>query len=141
MYSAAEAFGGRRNLGKEVKHPMDFEAIIKKGIPVLAGNYLKQRLGLNDKDFALAIGSSLRTFSRKKKSDRFSFSESDRLYRFARIFAFAVEVIGGEDSAREWLAAPQIALGDRTPFDVMSTDAGAQEVEDLIGRIMHGVVL
>jgi putative toxin-antitoxin system antitoxin component (TIGR02293 family) len=143
MYSTVEAFGGRKHLGKDVKDPSEFRDLIKKGIPVSAGNYFKHILGLNDKDFAEAIGTSFRTFYRKKshKGGRLSFTESDRLYRYARIFAFAVEVLGDEESAREWFHSPQIALEYRTPLEMMDTDLGAEEVEDTLGRIMHGVVL
>lgn len=142
MYSVITAFGGRKHLGAEPKKNSEFDSIIRKGIPVAAGNYIKELLRLSDKEFADAIGLSQRTLIRKKKaSTRLSTGASDRLYRLARIFAFAVEVLGDEQHAREWLHDTQIALGNRTPLDMMRTDAGAGEVESLLGRIKHGVVL
>jgi uncharacterized protein (DUF2384 family) len=32
-------------------------------------------------------------------------------------------------------------LGDETPMDLIQTDVGAREVENLIGRLEHGVTV
>ena len=46
-----------------------------------------------------------------------------------------------EDSERahRWLKEPQRGLGNRTPLSLLGTEAGAREVEDLLGRIEYGV--
>ena len=41
--------------------------------------------------------------------------------------------------ARKWLKEPSWALGDVTPLQYADTELGAQGVEDLLGRIEHGV--
>ncbi len=61
--------------------------------------------------------------------------------RFARILALAKDVFEDEDRAIEWLRRPQFGLGDRIPFDLIYTEAGTSEVESLLLRIEHGVVL
>ena len=134
--------GGDKHLGRKIKDSMAFDDLIREGFTLAAGNYLKGMMKLTDKEFANVLGISQRTLGRKKsKKERLSLIASDRLYRLARIFAFAVEVLGDKKQAREWLHRPQIALGGRVPLEVMKTEAGAQEVEDLLGRIEHGVVL
>ncbi len=45
-----------------------------------------------------------------------------------------VEVPGG------WLRQPQFALGGRVPLEMLHTEAGTREVEDLLGRIEYGVI-
>ena len=65
---------------------------------------------------------------------------SDRLLRFARLFRLAVELHDGdEEAARDWLRKPARALDGETPLDRADTEAGAREVENLIGRLEHGV--
>lgn len=64
---------------------------------------------------------------------------SDRLYRMAVLYSLAEEVLEDEEMAREWLRTPQVGLNNRIPLDLMNTEAGAREVEDLLGRIEHGV--
>jgi putative toxin-antitoxin system antitoxin component (TIGR02293 family) len=46
---------------------------------------------------------------------------------------------GDAGAARSWFSAPAPALANRTPLEVSSTDVGAREVENLIGRLEHGV--
>ena len=72
--------------------------------------------------------------------DRLSPVESDRVYRFARIIAMAEGVFEGKNEALEWLNSPQHGLGARVPFDMLQTDAGAREVEELLLRIDYGVI-
>ena len=81
------------------------------------------------------------SFFRRKKSAKPSLEESERLMRLGRVFEQAVALHDGDqDAAREWLETPIAALGDERPLDLAQTDLGAREVEDLIGRIAHGVV-
>ena len=66
--------------------------------------------------------------------------ESDRLYRFARIIALAEEVFESKEDALEWLNGAQHGLGGTIPFEMLQTDAGAREVEELLIRIEYGVI-
>ncbi len=142
MYSTAMAFGGNKELGVKSDKKIDFDKIIRKGIPMAAGSQLKEKLSLTDKDFADIIGLSARTFTRKKKAGgNLPPEASDRLFRLARVFAFAVEVLGEENYAKAWLNTPNIALGNETPIDLIRTDAGTEEVKNLLGRIKYGVPL
>ena len=59
----------------------------------------------------------------------------------ARIFALAVSVLESEEMARKWLHRVQRGLGGRVPIEVIQTEAGAQEVEDLLERIEYGVLV
>ena len=89
---------------------------------------------------AEAAGIPERTLARRKESGRLEPDESDRLARLSRVVARAIELFEGHvDDAREWLTNPVTALGGRTPLELASTDAGAIEVEHLIGRLEHGI--
>jgi putative toxin-antitoxin system antitoxin component (TIGR02293 family) len=60
--------------------------------------------------------------------------------RFARLFRLATELYDGdEEAARAWLSKPARALDGETPLEHAETEAGAREVENLIGRLEHGV--
>lgn len=45
---------------------------------------------------------------------------------------------GDEDLARYWAAKPNLALGGLTPDEFIQTE-DEQALEDLIGRLEHGV--
>ena len=60
--------------------------------------------------------------------------------RASRVFERAVDLFEGDaPAATRWLRTPQAGLGGRKPLELASTDVGAREVEDLIGRLEHGV--
>lgn len=116
-------------------------SILRKGVPFRAGTTIKALLGLSDKEIAETIGTSEKTLQRmRKRKTPFSMVESDRLYRMARIFTLASHVLGGDDVAREWLRKPQYGLGEELPIDLMKTEDGAREVEELLYRIEYGVL-
>ena len=55
--------------------------------------------------------------------------------RMARVYANAVEMIGDEGKAIEWLRTRNRALGGEKPIDHLDTEVGAQMVEDILGCI------
>jgi putative toxin-antitoxin system antitoxin component (TIGR02293 family) len=81
-----------------------------------------------------------RTLARRRQSRKLDADESDRLYRMARVAAHAFSVFGAEDKAAAWLRRPNRALNGELPFHLLDTDVGARPIEDLLGRIEHGVV-
>lgn len=85
------------------------------------------------------LGISKATLHRRKAGGRLGTAESDRVVRFARLMGKAVEVLESEENARRWLNSPQYGLGGAVPLDYAETEVGAREVEDLLGRIEHGV--
>jgi len=119
-----------------------FDALIRKGIPYSKVRLVKSALNLTDNEFADYLGISLRTLQRKRGSrEKLSIPEGDRLFRMARIFALAVSVLESEEMARKWLRRPQRGMGGRVPIQVIQTEAGAQEVEDLLEKIEYGVLV
>jgi len=132
---------GGQNLLGQAGRKVDLDQLIRKGFPLGANRHVKEALGLTNSQFAKAIGMSERTWARLQKSEKPLPSDaSDRLYRVARLYAFACEVFEDKKDAARWLQSPQIGLGGRVPLDYMQTEAGAREVEDLLGRIEYGVL-
>lgn len=124
------------------KGMLTFDAVIRKGIPYAKVRLIKAALDLTDNELASYLGISLRTLQRKRDSHgKLSIPEGDRLFRIARIFALAVSVLENEEMARKWLHRGQRGLGGRVPIQVIQTEAGAQEVEDLLERIEYGVLV
>ncbi|MFT7405691.1 antitoxin Xre/MbcA/ParS toxin-binding domain-containing protein [Zhongshania sp.] len=60
--------------------------------------------------------------------------------RLAKLRAAAIEMMSGNESAAiNWLNEPKEVLGGESPIIHAATARGAREVQDLIGRIRHGV--
>jgi putative toxin-antitoxin system antitoxin component (TIGR02293 family) len=119
----------------------DAAARVKTGLPVREFAALRELLGLTTEALAKKVGISLATLSRRRHGGGvLDAGHGDRVLRFARLFRLAVGLYDGdENAARTWLTTPARALDGQTPLDFADTEAGAREVEDLIGRLEHGV--
>jgi putative toxin-antitoxin system antitoxin component (TIGR02293 family) len=136
----AEVLGGRKVLGKTIKRPDDLARLVRKGLPARAVIALSVRLAVGSTVLSGKLGIPQRTMTRRlSQRSRLSAAESDRTVRLARVYAQAVEMIGDEQKAVEWLRTPNRALGGERPLDELDTDLGARAVEDVLGRIAYGV--
>jgi putative toxin-antitoxin system antitoxin component (TIGR02293 family) len=114
---------------------------LEEGLSYAAFERLKKRLEVTSHELADAALITHRTLARRKKEGRFGPGESDRLVRLSRVFARAIELFEGDvEGARSWLMRPVLGLGNAVPFELARTEVGAREVENLIGRIEHGVI-
>jgi putative toxin-antitoxin system antitoxin component (TIGR02293 family) len=136
----AQVLGGRKVLGKVVKKPDDLAALVRKGLPASSVTVLAERLDVANTALSQKLGIPQRTLTRRlSQRSRLTSAESDRTVRLARLVANAVEMIGDEHKAVEWLQTPNRALGGERPLDQLDTDIGVREIEDLLGRIAYGV--
>lgn len=112
---------------------------VREGFPVEAVDELIDSELIRQEDlFRLVI--PRRTLShRKSKGEPLTPEESNRLARVAGVVVAALELFGGTEPARRWLHRPNRALEGRTPLDLLDSDAGARVVEQVLGRIEHGV--
>lgn len=135
------ALGGTKQLGRRVRDPLDMADLIEAGLPRAAMQHLRAQLALTEAELAAALGVSTKTLQRQntRGDTRLTAQQGDRLYRLARIATLAEEVLEDASRAREWLHQPQRGLGSRIPLVLIRTEAGAREVENLLGRIEYGV--
>lgn len=148
-----EAFRRRVSSGERGTHhayvtllglvPSDTSNLIRqveKGLPFRVVERLRRNMGLTNEEFAELIQVRPRTLSRRKEGGRLQPDESDRALRASRLFGGALELFEGDaDAARAWLSSAQPALGGAVPLSVAKTELGAREVEQLLGRLEHGV--
>lgn len=55
------------------------------------------------------------------------------------IAARAMEVFGTREKALRWLNSPVGSLGGQTPLSLLNTPEGITQVQDILGRVEHGV--
>lgn len=120
--------------------PLHVAEKIQHGFTYAAFERFQRNTELSQRLLAQVVAIPERTLARRKESGRFEPDETDRLVRLSRVVARAIELFEGNvESARQWLTGPVDALGGRTPLDFASTDVGTIEVENLIGRLEHGI--
>jgi len=124
----------------QIPQELQIVNIIRQGFPAAAAKRVAEYYGITEARLAGLLGSSDRTLSRRKKEDKpLDATESDRLYRLARIGARALEVFEDENTARKWLNRPNRALGGTVPVEILDTDAGTEQVDEVLTRIEYGV--
>ena len=112
---------------------------VAEGLPTYTLEEVRSKLSLSKREFADVIQISERTLTRRTREDTLPPDESDRVYRFSRLIELAAHVLGSEKEAREWMKEENYALGDATPLELARTEPGAGLVEQLLGRIEHGL--
>jgi putative toxin-antitoxin system antitoxin component (TIGR02293 family) len=75
---------------------------------------------------------------RKSRLEPLTHDESDRAVRIARITSLAEEVFGEDAKAARWLRKPKSRFDGRSPFELLSTEAGARLVEEMILQLDYG---
>lgn len=112
---------------------------LKAGLPVQELDDLRRDLDLPMEKLVPLLGISKATLHRRKGTGKLDVAESDRVVRFARLLGMAAFVMESIEAGRRWLTSPQVGLGGSTPLEYAETELGAREVENLLGRIEHGV--
>lgn len=134
--------GGQQVLKESISSKLDAHEAILKGLPGGALVHMVVHFKtMKPTDVTQAVGVSLRTVQRRTKAPRARLSpeQSGRTWKFAEVLAKATEVFGDQAEAENWMANPAMALDGRRPLDLLASPAGIEMVEQLLGRLEHGV--
>jgi putative toxin-antitoxin system antitoxin component (TIGR02293 family) len=138
MESLVDALGGRKVLKRRITNLDDLRKTVKEGLPYASFEAVAAKLGLGRDEVAVALHLRHRTIARRKKQQRLQADESDRVLRLAHISAQAAATLGSEAKAAHWLRRPNRALGNVAPLELLDSDIGIRQIEDILGRIGHG---
>ena len=58
-----------------------------------------------------------------------------------RVHQLGLKLFSDEDKWTSWMKKPALALNGQSPESVMVTKEGMQRVSDLLGKIVHGVIV
>lgn len=117
----------------------EVRSAVRKGYPFRVLDEVSECLARPSHEINAVLGIPPRTFARRKAAKQFTPEESDRIYRLARIVQLAIDVLGSDEKARNWLKAPNRALGGEVPFEILDTDIGARQVEAALLRVAYGI--
>ena len=116
------------------------DEIIRSGIPAEALLELAHRLSVALPQIAKILLIPQRTLDRRlANKSKLKLDEGERALRIMRLVARATDVFEDATEAATWFNEPLTELGGSCPLALCSTEAGAREVEQILGRIEHGV--
>ncbi|MBC5816672.1 MAG: DUF2384 domain-containing protein [Candidatus Eremiobacteraeota bacterium] len=135
----AKLLGGTRTLKHRVAGDEDLLRIVRAGIPARVISELASNSASAILPLLSAIGMSPRTYDRRAAANEsLKPIEANSVLRVARAVAFAKKALGDEGGI-EWLHEKNRALNLRRPIDLLDTEIGTRLVEQVLGRIEHGV--
>lgn len=119
---------------------IDRAEIVRQGLSIESFKRVANYYQLSDAQMSKVVGTSVRTIVRLQKEDKpLNSTWSDRLYRLARVAAQAQDVFESADTATSWLKRPNRGLNGHAPVELLDTDAGTEQVVELLDRIEYGV--
>lgn len=103
-------------------------------------NQLTQQLGVTLKELAPLLQLSENTLHRLRRQTTLAGPTAERVELLRGVIEHGLRVYGGNESAlRDWLRYPLGELDGRTPLETLTTIAGFSQVDDVLGRIEHGI--
>ncbi len=112
---------------------------MEQGLPARALDRLARHIAPNDATFKYRVVPKA-TLARIK-GKRLSPAQSERLGRYARVWAAALRVWKSEEGARDFLWGRHMLLDGRRPIDVAATEVGARLVEEILGGLEFGTAV
>ncbi|MEQ9402085.1 MAG: DUF2384 domain-containing protein [Cyclobacteriaceae bacterium] len=110
-----------------------------KGLSKLDFLSIVAMTGLNLTEFSALLPVSKRTIEKSKDEDLLSPVVSDRVLQIASLYQHGADTLGDVTAFKDWLNTPLISLAGKKPIEYMNNDTGISMVNDLLGRISHGV--
>jgi putative toxin-antitoxin system antitoxin component (TIGR02293 family) len=118
----------------------EWASVVEEGLPIVDFVRFGRESGYTVEELARLVHIPARTYARRVAAKaRLDIPEGERAVRIMRLYDRAKAFFGTHENTREWLNSRLPALGGRTPLDMARTEPGAREVENIIGRIEHGL--
>ena len=115
---------------------------VEEGLPVMDVVKFSKQAGFTNDELAKLINIPARTYARRVAGKaRLKVHEGERAARLMRVYDRAKQLFVTDENTRGWFNARILALGGKTPLEYAQTEPGAREVENVIGRIEHGIVM
>jgi len=114
-------------------------SMIKEGISKNNLNELKDDYDFDYDTLSKILSVSRATLINKKGDEKFDQNTSERIMHLKDVIDYGESVFEDKNAFNEWLKKSNLALGGKTPLELMDTIYGIEEVKREIGRIEYGV--
>lgn len=117
---------------------IDLIDVVRHGLPSEGITALSIKLAISSTELSKHLHVSPKTLQRQK-GKILDINISDRLLTIALVYVKCLDIFGTDENSVAWLKSPIPALGNIKPLDYLDTNAGAEMVMSLLGRIEYGV--
>ena len=124
---------------KAVESPETVRKKIRSGLPIKWLERLAPLFGVSVTALAEIIGIDSRTLTRRRKGGKLTHRESNAIYPLALLYMHGLQVFEDPEAVRKWFNAEEDDFSGMKPIELLDTASGIEEVDQLLGRIEHGV--
>ena len=135
----ADVLGGSHILRRRLATLGALNDAVSQGLPKAALQQTAARIFADKREQRRLMYRIVPEATYKRRRDRLTAAESERTERMARVVASAEFVWDNRDEARRFLTTPHPALSGKTPVEAAMTELGARQVEEILGKIFHGL--
>lgn len=113
----------------------------RQGMLRAEADRVAQLAGLTDIELARILNMSVRNLHRLKADDKLARDASERLLLLTNLLRHGLDVFDEDaQTLAEWLRSPIRELNNQSPLYLLDTTTGFWLVDDVLGRIEHGIV-
>ncbi len=113
----------------------------RQGMLRIEADKVAQLAGLTDIELARILNMSVRNLHRLKADDKLARDSSERLLLLTNLLQHGLDVFDEDaQTLAEWLHSPIRELNTQSPLSLLDTTTGFGLVDDVLGRIEHGIV-
>lgn len=113
----------------------------REGVPRGEVDRVANLVSLTDKEMARILNMSERNLHRLRSEDRLARDASERLLLLTNLLGHALDVFDGDaETVADWLRTPIRELNHQPPLYLLDIATGFGLVDDVLGRIEHGIV-
>ncbi len=125
--------------GIKVKSSRDYIELSRKGLTMKQLREILKFTNLSLKELSSILSISDRQLTRYKDDKILRIDISAQLIQIAELYEFGYEVFENEEKFQKWMISKIRALGYQKPINLLDTPFGISEVQNIIGRLEHGV--
>ncbi len=122
----------------KINSRIDFIHLSREGVPMHTLNRIMEYTSLTIKEISELLPVSERQLSRYDPDHILRKDISSHLIQLVALFERGYEVFG-EEKFKIWVRTENRALGNNKPIDILDTPIGIEMIQDILGRIEHGV--
>jgi putative toxin-antitoxin system antitoxin component (TIGR02293 family) len=139
-FNFVHLLGGKNVLTQPIRSEFDLISLSNEGISKASLDALISHLGISKKAFSENIlDTSVKTLERKKSTDKLDKRTSSHIIEIARVLEHAFSVFEDEEKVKSWINMPNRALNGIKPIDLFYLPTGLGMVDNILGRIEHGI--
>lgn len=139
LSAVTQVLGGRRTLKRHIRTTAELAAAVEAGLPRASLDIVVRRVAGEGAQATQLKYRIVPKTTLQRRSGRLSLEESERLERLARLTALAEQVWERPDLAHEFMVSHQPQLGGERPVDLVRTELGVRQVEDLLWSLEYSL--